>query len=162
MKFGHRSTDKLSAKAQRVMLAGFAGKKTARAVSRDIWRKAGERVNERTVARRAHEWRAQQLWRQDLFEQARAVVAAMKAENWSASDVVTALATNALLSDPQGFTGSPALRVQTLNLRGEQLGLRREEIELRRRTLALEIERAARGEGTAPSKVVVEWIDRKN
>jgi hypothetical protein len=128
----HTATDGLSAEAQRVMAAGFRARKTYRAIVRDLV-EIGVKVPERTVARRGVEWRGAQARREAAREQVQDLVAAMKDQNFNAAEMLQALATDALLADPQAWAGQDPMRVQGQNLKAEELRLKREEVELRRR-----------------------------
>ena len=138
----HKATDNLSAEARRMMVAGFRSKMTYRAIARQIAGDTGEKVSERTVARRGNEWRAEQSRRRAAREQMQALVDAMKKGEWSAAEMIQALATDALMQNPDALTNADPLRVQAQNLRAEELRLKREELELRKRTVTLDEKKA--------------------
>ena len=133
----HKATDGLSAEGLRVMIGGFRARKTYTAITRDP-AEIGEDVPERTIARRAAEWRQSQERRENARLYVHDLVAAMKAQDVTAAEMVQALATDALLADPEAFTsGNPAL-VQRQNLKAEELRIKRAEMETRRRALDLD------------------------
>lgn len=172
----HKATDQLSAEGCRVMLAGFRSKLSNRMIAAQIEQATGEVVAERTLGRRHSEWRAEQSRRQAAREQVQDLVAAMKAEDWSAAEMVQALATDALMMDPERFTGADPLKVQGQNLKAEELRLKREEMEMRRRALelderkfalmadrekrAIEAAEALAGKAGAGEKLTVEDLNR--
>lgn len=132
----HKTTDGLTEEATRLMRAGFHGKKTYAAIVRDL-AEIGVSVPERTIARRGHEWAENCRRRQAARDYVSDLVAAA-AENPEASQVLGALATDALIEDPDGFAKADPIKVQRLNLRSEELRLKREEMEIRKRQIAAE------------------------
>ncbi len=134
----HKATDSLSAEARRIMMAGFRAKSPYRAIARQIGEETGEEVPERTVARRGKEWRGEQSRRRAAREQMQALVDAMKAGEWSAAEMIQALATDALMMNPEALTNADPLKVQAQNLRAEELRIKREEMELRTRQVAMD------------------------
>ena len=136
MRLVHKTTDGLSEEAQRVMRAGFHAKKTYAAVARDL-KEIGVEVNERTIARRGREWGEERRRRQAARDYVSDLVAAA-AENPEASQVLGALATDALIADPDGFKAGDPIKVQRLNLRAEELRLKRAELEIRQRLVSAE------------------------
>jgi hypothetical protein len=140
-RLAHKSTDRLSPEAVRLMIAGFRARKTYAAIARDL-AEIGVTVPERTIARRGAEWQAEERRRQQTREWAEALVEAAKSSP-EASSVVKALATDALLSEPDAFTGADAVKVQRLNLRAQELELKREDLEIRRRQVVIDEKRLA-------------------
>ena len=137
----HKATDGLSEEAQRVMRAGFHGKKTYAAIARDL-AEIGVDVPERTIARRGQEWGEERRKRQAKRDYISDLMAAA-VENPEASQVLGALATDALIADPDGFTGGDPIKVQRLNLQAETLTLKRAELEIKRRAVATDERRLA-------------------
>jgi hypothetical protein len=133
----HKATDGLSAEAQRVMVGGFRAKKTYTAIAADL-AEIGETVPERTVARRAAEWRQAQERRENARLYVHDLVGAMKAQDVTAAEMVQALATDALLADPEAFISGDPIQVQRQNLKAEELRIKRLEMETRRRALGLD------------------------
>jgi phage shock protein A len=133
----HKATDDLAPEAVRVMVNGFRGKLTAAAIAGRL-AEIDVEVPERTIARRAQEWRALEARRTAAREQMTAMVEAMKEGNHTASEMIQALATDALINDPDAFSGADPLKVQSQNLRAEELRLKREEMELRRKAQELD------------------------
>ena len=135
----HKSTDALDADVMQRMKAGFHAGKTYAAIARDL-ADIGVEVPERTIARRGQEWEEQRRRRQAAREYVTDLVAAAAA-NPEASAVLGALATDALMSEPETFTGADPLKVQRLNLRAEELRLKREELEIRKRATTIDEQR---------------------
>jgi len=136
----HKTTDALPPEAVRVMMNGFREKKTAVAIEQEL-KGLDVEVAVRTIARRAQEWRAAESLRLAAREQMAAMVAAMKDGNSTASEMIQALATDALIMNPEAFTGADPLKVQSQNLKAEELRLRRLEMELRQRAQELDEEK---------------------
>lgn len=130
----HKTTDGLSEEALRVMRAGFHARKTYAAVARDL-AEIGVTVPERTIARRGQEWGEERRRRQAARDYVSDLVAAA-AENPDASQVLGALATDALIADPDGFRSGDPIKVQRLNLRAEELRLKRDELEIKKRLVS--------------------------
>jgi hypothetical protein len=141
MRLVHKATDGMGAEATRIMVGGFRTKLPYRAIARQIAEQTGEKVAERTVARRGVEWRSEQSRRQAAREQMQALVDAMKEGNWSAAEMIQALATDALMQNPEALTGADPLRLQGQNLKAEELRIKREEMDLRKRGLDLDVKR---------------------
>jgi hypothetical protein len=139
-KLGHKKTDQLSPEAQRVMIGGFRARKTYAAIAKDL-AEIGETVPERSIARRASEWRQAQERRDQARDYVHDLVDAMRAQSVTAAEMVQALATDALLLDPEAFTGGDPIKVQRQNLRAEELRLKRDELEIKRRLVSAEEER---------------------
>jgi hypothetical protein len=133
----HKATDGLSAEAQRVLAGGFRGKKTYRAIAADL-SEIGETVPARTIARRAVEWRRDQARRGAAREQVQDLVAAMKANDLSAAEMVQALAMQALMDDPESFASSDPLKVQFQGVMAEEVRLKKRKQELAERKLTLD------------------------
>lgn len=137
MRLVHKATDGLSVEAQRILIGGFRAKWANKAIAREIFEATGERVAERTVARRGAEWRTEQSRRLAAKDQMLALVEAMKEGNVPASEMIQALATDALLTNPNGFAGADPLKVQDRNLRAEEIALKRAELAVKQRALEL-------------------------
>jgi len=133
----HKATDRISAEALRIMKNGFAGKKTSAAIAREIKENTGESVNPRTVGRRALEWRNWWTARRARTDEARAMVEASRAGDLTASELIQALAIQALVDDPSGLTSQNPLKVQSQNLRAEELSLKRQALTLKQREVAV-------------------------
>jgi hypothetical protein len=136
-------TDSLGPEAQRIMVQAFREKKSSLMIADLIKRETGETANERTIGRRASEWRAEQSRRQAAREQASALISAMKEHNLVASEMIQALATDALMMNPDGFALQDPIKVQRQNLIAEEIRLKRDALELRRAEHDLEAERFA-------------------
>lgn len=130
-RLAHKATDDLPAEAWRLMHAGFRMKKTYRAIAADL-EEIGCEVAERTIARRAVEWRHEQSRKEAVREQVKALVEAMQEGKWESAEMIRALATEALMQNPDAFANSDPLAVQRQNLQAEELRIKRETLELRR------------------------------
>jgi hypothetical protein len=133
----HKATDGLSAEALRLMKQGFADKKTSCAISREIAEATGETVNPRTIGRRALEWRNWWDARRARIDEVRALVEASKAGDLTSSEVIQALAMQALIDDPGSLTSQNPLKVQSQSLRSEEISLKREGLRLKAREVAV-------------------------
>jgi len=137
---GHASrkvTDHLSAGALSLMNKGFCNKKTSVEIAREIEAGTGERLNPRTISRRALEWRAAMDRIQAQKEQMQALVAAMEEGDLTASGVIKALALQALMNDPDAFGKQNPLKVQSQNLRAEELIIKRDALKLKTREVSV-------------------------
>lgn len=132
----HKSTDALGEVAMRLMMAGFRGGKTYTAIARDL-AEIGVEVPERTIARRGLEWRAEEARRQAARDQVKAIVAAAK-HSPDASEILRALATDALMTEAEAFQQADPVKVQRLNLKAEELRIKREDLKIRERAVASE------------------------
>jgi hypothetical protein len=132
----HKSTDGLDEQAVRVMVAGFRARKTYAAIRRDL-AEMGVEVAERTIARRGQEWLAEERRRRETREWAMALVEAAKTDP-EANQIVTALTNDAMLSNPDAFTGSDPVKIQRLNLQAEKNRIEARKQDLANRRLALD------------------------
>jgi len=130
-----RVMDSLSADGKAIMMRGFAERKAAAAIVREIEAATGEKVAPRTMSGRAAKWRAATAARQIAHERIDDLVAAMNKRNLDASQMIRALALDRLIENPDAFTDSDPIKVQRLSLQGEQLTLKRQELALRERAL---------------------------
>lgn len=128
----------VSPEAERVMLREFRLRTPSGIVARLVTQETGQVVSERTVARRASEFRASQLQRQAARQQVSDLVAAMKENDFTAAEMISALATQALIERPEGFAKADPILVQGQNLKAEELRLKARQLELRERTAAIE------------------------
>ena len=137
----HRAVDSLGDDVRRVIASGFCGHKTAAAIAGDLKTQTGQSVAERTVSREMKRLHDQQRRRDASREQARALLAAAREENIVASELIQALATQALMDDPESFTGQDAVQVQRANLEAEKIRLKRAKLEQDNQRLALDREK---------------------
>jgi hypothetical protein len=128
-------TDDLSEEARRVMVLGISEGRSAAFISQAILDATGEQVHERTVSRRASEWRAEVSSRKAARERMENLVAAMKAGNMDASEMVQALAMDRLVENPEALTGADPIQLQGLALKGEELRLKRQQLAVRERAI---------------------------
>jgi len=133
-----KATDGLSEEAWVVMHRGFAAGTPARAIAQAVKDTTGEEVMERTVARRAEEWRAEKARRMAARERMTDLVAAMKEGGMEASEMIQALAMDHLVEHPEALTGADPVDLQGLSLEGEKLKLKKREIDIRERAVAID------------------------
>ncbi len=98
----------------------------------------GELVAERTIGRRKSEWEAEQKRRQAGREQMDDLLASMRNGNHTASEMVNALAVEALMRDPEGFAVLNPIDVQRTSIAAERIRLQRSKLELQERIVALD------------------------
>jgi hypothetical protein len=115
------------------MAAGFAAKWTAERVAQAVLDATGEVVAERTVARRAAEWRESKA----RFARAKEQYAAMKEAGLDGVQMLQSLAFERLLDDPDALTGGDPLAFHALGLEAEKVALKKREIEVRERAIAV-------------------------
>jgi hypothetical protein len=136
-----RKTDRLSASGQQVMLAGFAAHTPAAMIAAQIKAATGEKVSTRTVARRKSDWEAEQRRRQAAREQMEDLLSAMHKGDHTASEMVNALAIEALMRDPEGFIADDPIKVQRVSVQAEKVRLERDKLTLAQRQHALDEKR---------------------
>ena len=119
------------------MARGFASGWAAYKIAQAVVDETGEEVAERTVARRAAEWRAEMARRKSARERMTDLVEAMKAGNMDASEMIQALAMDHLAENPDALTDSDPVEVQGLALSAEKVRLKRREMDLRERAIAV-------------------------
>ena len=132
------ATDRLSSTAQAVMLACFREKLPAAMIVTRIKAETGEEAAERTVARRKSEWDAVQRRRQAGREQMEDLLAAMRAGDHTASEMVNALAIEALMRDPDGTLTADPIALQQTSIAAERVRLQAKSMELKERQIALD------------------------
>lgn len=133
----------ISPEAQRVMVAGFRERKPASVIALLVREGTGERVTVRTIERRAAAWRAEQVRRQAAREQMEDLVAAMKANDATAPEMIQALAQEALMLHPQKWADADPIKVQAQNLYAEEIRLKREKLDVQRRAVEVQERRLA-------------------
>lgn len=119
------------------MLVCFQQKLSAAMTAARIKAETGEEVAERTISRRHSEWRAKQERLNASREQMQNLLDAMAGGNHTASQMVNALAIEALMRDPEGFIDTDPIRMQRTSLLAEQVRLKREQLDLKKREVAL-------------------------
>jgi hypothetical protein len=141
----HKKVDQLAEHARRAIADGFRAGKTAAAVHRDLIELLGEEecaaISERTVSRELRALEADKCRRAAAREQSIAMLEAAKAVPGTASELIQALATQALMEDPESFTGADAVNVQWANLEAEKIRLKRAALEQQSARLALDREK---------------------
>jgi hypothetical protein len=138
-----RATDSLSDKARAVMTRGFAAGWAASRIAQAVLDETGEKVAERTLSRRAAEWRIERDRRRYARERIEDLVAAMNAGGMDASEQIQALAMDYLTQNPEALTSSDPVKVQTLSLQAEKLRLDRRQLDLRERRVAVDEKKLA-------------------
>jgi hypothetical protein len=133
-----RITDQLSSEAQQEMVACFRLKLPASTTAARIKARTGEVVADRTIGRRKSEWEADQQRRRLGREQMEDLLATMEQGDRTASEMVNALALDALMRDPEGFSSLNPIDVQRTSIAAERVRLQREQMELKRRQIALD------------------------
>ena len=132
-----RKTDELTAEALQAMQAGFSKHIPASMIARRIKTLTGEDVSSRTIARRKSEWEAEQRRLKEKREYMEALLAAGRSGNHTASEMVNALAVEALMRDPDGFSALNPIDVQRTSIQAEKVRLQREKLELAKREQTL-------------------------
>lgn len=133
-----RVTDRLSEEGQAVMLRGFAAGRTAAFIAQAVKDATGEEVSERTVARRAAEFRAESEERKARRERMADLVSAMKASGMDGSEMIQALAIDHLVEHPDSLTGADPIELQGMSLDAEKVRLKKRELDIRERVVAID------------------------
>lgn len=120
------------------MLRGFAGGKTAAFIAQAVLDATGEIVSERTVARRAAEWREETAERRAQRERMADLVEAMRAGGMDGSEMIQALAIDHLVEHPDALTGADPLELHGLSLDAEKVRLKKRELDIRERVVAID------------------------
>ena len=116
------------------MYVCFEQKLPALTIAARIREDFGEEVAERTIGRRKAEWEAEQQRRQAAREQMEDLVAAARGSDLKASEMIEALAREALMRDPDGLGGIDSKAA----LEAEKVHLKRDELALKQRQIALD------------------------
>jgi len=132
-----KATDSISDAARQVMARGFAQGWSAARITQAVSDATHEQLSMRTVSRRAAEWRMEVSRRKLARERMEDLVAAMKAGNMDASEMIQALAMDRLSEDPEAFLASDPLEVQGLSLQAEELRLKKRQLDIRERSVAV-------------------------
>jgi hypothetical protein len=133
-----RITDSLSTEALRLMTAGFRSRTPSAQLAEQILAATGEMLSERTLYRRRQEWDAEQLRRQAGREQMEDLLSAMRKGDATASEMVNALALDALMRDPDGFSSLDPIAVQQTSIAAERVRIQARRLELQERAIALD------------------------
>jgi hypothetical protein len=134
-----KATDRISEEAQGILARGFAQGKPAPWIAQAVKDATGETVAERTVARRAAEWRETKA----RFERAREQYAAMKAAGFDGGQMIEALAFDRLVESPEALTGADPIKFHALGLEAEKIALKKREIAVRERAMEIEEKKVA-------------------
>lgn len=138
-----KATDSLSDEARAVMARGCAEGRTAAWIVQAVADATGETVAPRTVARRAAEWRSEDARRKAARERMEDLVAAMRANDMDASEMIQALAMDHLVEHPEALTGADPIELHGMSLDAEKVRLKKRELDLRERAIAA-VERKAK------------------
>src|SRR6266581_4284498 len=103
------------------MIACFREKLPAAMIVARIAAETGETVAERTVARRKAEWEAEQKRRRAGREQMEDLLAAARAGDSTASEMVNALAIEQLMRDPEGTLSVDPVELQRTSIAAERV-----------------------------------------
>lgn len=120
------------------MVACFRSRMPAVEIAAKIKAETGEVAAERTIGRRKAEWEAEQERRQAAREQMEDLLNAMRTGDRTASEMVNALALDALMRDPQRLTDADPIALQQTSIQAERVRLQREQVEIRRRQIELD------------------------
>jgi uncharacterized FAD-dependent dehydrogenase len=138
-----RKTDELTAEALQAMLYGFSKHLAASLIAKQVKALTGEDVSERTIARRKSEWEAEQRRLKEKREYMEVLLAAGRAGDYTASEMVNALAVEALMRDPDGFSALNPIDVQRTSIQAEKVRLQRGKLALAQRQQDLDEKRFA-------------------
>jgi hypothetical protein len=133
-----RATDRISEEAQAVMLRGFAAGWTAARIAQAVLDATGEVVSERTVARRAAEWREETAERKAQRERMADLVEAMRAGGMDGSEMIQALAIDQLVEHPEALTGADPIALHGMSLDAEKVRQKKRELDIRERVVAID------------------------
>jgi hypothetical protein len=133
-----RATDKISDAGKRTMLQGFAAGKTAACIVQAVKDETGEELAERTVARRAAEWRQEMADRKARREHMSDLVAAMREQGMDGTEMIQALAIDHLVEHPEALTGADPIELHGLQLDAKKVQLKEREIAVRERVAAID------------------------
>lgn len=133
-----RVTDRISEEGQAVMLRGFAAGWTAARIAQAVLDTTEEVVAERTVARRAAEWREESADRKAQRERMADLVEAMRSGGMDGSEMIQALAVDHLVEHPEALTGADPVALHGLSLKAETVRLKARELEIRARVVAID------------------------
>ena len=133
-----KATDRISEAGKRVMLQGFASGRTAAFIAQAIADETGEIVAERTVSRRAAEWRQEMADRKARRERMGDLVAAMRDAGMDGTQMIQALAIDHLVEHPEALTGADPIELQGLQLDAKKVELKEREIAVRERVAAID------------------------
>jgi len=124
-------TDDLSPTAQLILTRGFAAKKPAAAIVAEVQEATGEEVSERTVSRRAAEWRDALELRRQSRERIHDLVAETKDQGLDPAGIIQAMAREFLENNPEALTSSDPVKFAQLALNSGELELKKRQMSLR-------------------------------
>ncbi len=120
------------------MLQGFSRGWTAVRIAQAVLDATGEVVAERTVARRAAEWREETAERVAQRERMADLVEAMRAGGMDGSEMIQALAIDHLVEHPETLTGADPVELHGLSLKAKTVELKKRELDIRERVVAID------------------------
>jgi hypothetical protein len=133
-----KATDGLSEAGQAAMCRGFAAGWTAARIAQAVKDATGETVAERTVARRAAEWRMEMADRKARREHVADLVAAMREQGMDGAEMIQALACDQLMEHPEQLTGADPIELHGLQLDAEKVRQKKREMDIRERVVAID------------------------
>jgi hypothetical protein len=133
-----KSIDAIGVAARLLMARGFAEGWSAARIAQAILDQTGEKLAERTVARRAAVWREETGRRKLARERMEDLVGALRKGDTDASEMIQALAMDRLVDNPEALTSADPIAVQGLSLKAEELRLKKRQIEVRERAVAID------------------------
>lgn len=140
-----KTTDFLSAKGTSELLAGIVARQTNEQIAARIEKVTGEKIALRTIGRRKQEWWTKRRQDDERFDEARAMLAAAKAEDVKMSQIVEARLARSLMLNPARLDEIPADDAARIGLEAEKVAgknadreLKREEIQISRERLELQ------------------------
>lgn len=138
-----RVTDSLSSEAQQRLAVYLREGLPAAVIAEKLQIEFSETVSERTIARRKAEWEAETRRRQSGREQMEDLLAAMRAGNHTASEMVNALAVEALMRDPDGTLSADPIALQNTSIAAERVRNQAKSMALKERQIALDEQKFA-------------------
>jgi hypothetical protein len=119
------------------MAACFQQHMSAPAIAALIKERTGEEVAERTVGRRKAEWEEEFERRQRGREQMEDLLAAARAGDHTAAEMVNALAIEQLMRDPEGTLTADPIKLQEASIKAEKVRLAARSLDLKEREIAI-------------------------
>lgn len=125
------------------MVACFAQRMPAAAIAVRLKAELDVDVAERTIGRRKQEWEAEMARRQRSREQMEDLLAAMRAGDATASEMVNALAIEAMMRDPEGTLNVNPVDLQRTSIAAERVRIQAKRLELQARQISLDEQKFA-------------------
>lgn len=132
------ATDRLSSGAQQRLAVYLREKLPPALIVEKLQAEFNETVAERTIARRKAEYEEKAQRRQAGREQMEDLLAAMRAGDHTASEMVNALAIEQLMRDPDGTLAVDPIALQQTSIQAERVRLQAKSMALKERQIALD------------------------